>query len=76
MHWTPLTLSTPVRTYVFGGTRIADRFGRDDIRGHIAETWEVSDVDGSIGEIVDGPFAGKSLRDVTLAHPDEIVGPG
>ncbi len=76
MHWTPLTLSTPVRTYVFGGTRIADRFGRDDIRGHIAETWEVSDVDGSIGEIVDGPFAGKSLRELTLAHSDEIVGQG
>jgi mannose-6-phosphate isomerase len=77
MHWTPLALSTPTRAYVFGGTRIADRYGRTDHgRERLAETWEVSDVDGSIGEIVDGPFAGKSLREVTLAHPDEVVGRG
>lgn len=76
MRLAPLALTTPIRTYVFGGTRIADRLARDDLSGRVAETWEVSDVDGSVASIVDGPFAGRSLREVTLEHPDEIVGRG
>ena len=77
MHWTPLSLTTPLRTYVFGGTRIAYRLQRHELGpSDIAESWEVSDVDGAIATIIDGPFEGQSLRDVTLAHPDEIVGRG
>ena len=33
MRFAPLALTTPIRTYVFGGTRIADRLARDDLSG-------------------------------------------
>ncbi|WP_242121352.1 class I mannose-6-phosphate isomerase [Sphingomonas lacusdianchii] len=77
MDWYPLALTTPTRNHVFGGTIIADRLGRDDLPSRrIAETWEVSDVDEDIAVVANGPLSGRSLRDLTMAHPDEMVGRG
>ena len=77
MDWYPLRLTTPTRPHVFGGTLIADWLGRRDLpAGRLAETWEVSDVEEDIAQVVDGPLAGRSLRELTLAHPDNLVGPG
>ena len=53
MQWVPLKLTTPTRSHVFGGTLIRDRLGRRELsQGRIAETWEVSDVDGDIAMVV------------------------
>lgn len=77
MDWYPLALTTPTKSHVFGGTLIQKRMGRDDLPDErIAETWEVSDVDGEIAGVVEGPLAGSSLRELVLAYPDELVGPG
>jgi len=75
--WLPLHLTAPVAPHVFGGRAIADRLGRDDLPdGRVAETWEVSDVDGMASVVVDGPWAGTSLRALVTEHPDEVVGRG
>jgi mannose-6-phosphate isomerase len=43
----PLRLTTPVKQQVFGGRAIAERPGRRGLPdGPVAETWEVSDVEG------------------------------
>lgn len=77
MNWTPLTLTTPTRSHVFGGTQIRDRLGRQGLPvGRIAETWEVSDVEEDLATIVDGPFSAVRLRELTLNYPDELVGRG
>ncbi|WP_369205091.1 type I phosphomannose isomerase catalytic subunit [Streptomyces sp. PU-14G] len=77
MHWYPLRLSTPVKQHVFGGRALPDRLGRSGLPdGPVAETWEVSDVEGDQATVVDGPIAGRSLRELTLRHPDELVGDG
>lgn len=74
-YWYPLRLSTPIARHVFGGRAIVDRLGRRGLPdGPIAETWEVSDVDGSGAEVLDGPLAGRSLRQLTREHPEELVG--
>lgn len=77
MSWTPLKLSTPTRGHVFGGTLIRNRLGRAGLpEGRLAETWEVSDVDEDIATVLDGPFAGHSLRELTQKHGEELVGRG
>jgi mannose-6-phosphate isomerase len=74
MEWYPLALSTPTRSHVTGGTQIKDRLGRQDVpSGCLAETWEVSDVDEDIGCVLDGPLAGRRLRDLAIECPDELV---
>ncbi len=75
--WHPLRLTTPVNPLVFGGRVIADRLGRDDVPdGRVAETWEVSGVPERPGVVTNGELAGRTLHDVALEHPDEVVGRG
>ncbi|HEX2314280.1 MAG TPA: mannose-6-phosphate isomerase, partial [Thermomonospora sp.] len=63
MEWYPLRLTTPVMGHVFGGRAIAERLGRPGLpAGRVAETWEVSDVDGQGARVCEGPLAGRSLR--------------
>ncbi|MGW0424717.1 class I mannose-6-phosphate isomerase [Streptomyces sp. NPDC003015] len=77
MDWYPLRLTTPVKQHVFGGRAIADRLGRTGLPpGRIAETWEVSDVDGEGARVREGPLAGLSLRELTERDPEGLVGPG
>ena len=77
MDWYPLRLSFRVRLLVFGGRAIADRLGKDGLPDWpVAETWEVSDVDGYIAEIRNGSLAGTSLRQLTLDYPEDVMGPG
>lgn len=77
MDWYPLRLTTPVKQHIFGGRALAERWGRTGLPdGPVAETWEVSDVDGEGARVTDGPLAGHSLRDLAQNHPDELVGPG
>lgn len=75
--WLPLHLTTPVAPHVFGGRAIAERLGREDLpAGRVAETWEVSDVDGMAAVVASGSWAGTSLRYLATQRPDELVGRG
>ncbi len=56
------------------GARLRARFGLDAPPG-TGEVWLVSDVDGAPSAVLDGPFAGRTLRDVFLEARDELVGP-
>jgi mannose-6-phosphate isomerase len=73
----PLRLIAPTRSHVFGGRVIAERLGRTDLPdGPVAETWEVSDVDGSGGRVLDGPLTGRTLRSLVEQHPVDLMGRG
>ncbi|SOR78432.1 MULTISPECIES: type I phosphomannose isomerase catalytic subunit [Streptomyces] len=76
MDWHPLRLTTPVKQHVFGGRAIAERLGRTGLPdGPVAETWEVSDVDGDASTVLEGPLAGRTLRQIMADHPEELLGP-
>ncbi|ORM81197.1 mannose-6-phosphate isomerase [Mixta gaviniae] len=73
----PLKLTTPLATHIFGGQRIRQQLGKAGLpESRIAETWEISDVDGMIASVTNGELAGKSLRELTERYPDELVAPG
>ncbi|WP_017653451.1 class I mannose-6-phosphate isomerase [Fortiea contorta] len=77
MDWYPLKLTTNIQKYAFGERLIPERLNKRGLpSGIIAETWEISDYQDKTGTVVNGFLAGRTLHELTLAHPDELVGHG
>ncbi len=59
------------QSYVWGGRNLARVLGRDlPPTGTVAESWEVSDLDGSVTELE----CSTNLRDWIAREPDEVLG--
>src|SRR3712207_7392188 len=41
-----------------------------------SETWEVSDYKETRGEVTNGEYAGRTLHDLVVEFPEELVGAG
>ncbi|MBE9180283.1 mannose-6-phosphate isomerase [Oculatella sp. LEGE 06141] len=77
MNWYPIKLTFHVRQYAFGERVIGDRLQKQHLpEGIVAETWEISDYRDTTGTVTNGTFAGKTLHDLTLQYPDQLVGQG
>ncbi len=75
--WVPIKSSFHVRDYAFGARLIPEMLGkRGTPPGIVAETWEVGDYAHTSARIVEGPFTGRTLHELILAHPEEVVGSG
>lgn len=73
----PIKLTYHVRSYAFGERLIPEMLGKSDApEGVVAETWEYSDHRETTATILNGALAGKTLHEVTLEHPEELVGEG
>lgn len=73
----PLRLTLPIATHIFGGELIKNLLGKEGLPdGRIAETWEVSDVEGMRATVKNGEYAGMSLHELTARYPDELVASG
>lgn len=73
----PLQLTLPMAYHIFGGELIKTRLGKANLPDkRIAETWEVSDVDGMLATVKNGSLSGKTLRELAEQFPDELVAPG
>jgi len=73
----PIKLTPHIRTYAFGERLIPERLGKAGLpEGVVAETWEVSDYRDTTGTVVNGEFAGRTLHDLALEYPEELVGRG
>ncbi len=72
----PLTFEPIYRDYLWGGTRIADHFGRDLPPGVYAESWEISDRPEAESRVDWGPHAGQSLGDLRKRLGPKLLGEG
>jgi mannose-6-phosphate isomerase len=73
----PIKLTYHVRSYYFGERLIPDLLGkRGAPAGVVAETWEISDYREARATVTNGPYAGKTLHDLVVEFPQELVGEG
>lgn len=73
----PIKLTAHLRAYAFGGRRIPEMLGKEDLpEGIVAETWEISDYRETAGKVTNGPYRGKILHQLVMEYPDELVGEG
>jgi mannose-6-phosphate isomerase len=71
----PLRLEPIFKSMLWGGSRLPAFVRRPAPHADpIGEAWMLSDVDGDLSVIADGPHAGRTLREVIAAHPAEIFG--
>ncbi len=70
LHFMPL-----LRSYIWGGRRLAHRLGKNLPEDGIwAESWEVVDHREGESIVASGTFEGWSLRQLIETHPHEILG--
>ena len=77
MQWYPIKLTAHVRTYSFGERLIPEMLGKTGLPdGVVAEAWEISDHTDTTGTVINGELAGRTLHDITIEFPEELVGAG
>ncbi|OWK35615.1 type I phosphomannose isomerase catalytic subunit [Fimbriiglobus ruber] len=71
----PLSFEPIFKNMLWGGRRLPGFLNRPAPSADpVGEAWVLSDVDGSLSTIANGPLAGRTLRDVAAAHPRELYG--
>ncbi len=71
----PLKFEPIFRPMPWGGTRLRGMLRRPADPAPTGEAWVLSDVDGALSAVTNGPLAGATLRDVLAAHGAELFGP-
>lgn len=71
----PLTFAPIFKTMLWGGRRLPE-FVRQPAptEDPVGEAWMLSDVDGNLSVVADGPYAGQTLRDLCARDPEVIFG--
>lgn len=70
----PLTFRPVYKDYVWGGDRIARRYGRTAAPARCAESWELADRPEEMSVVDRGALAGRSLHELIQAHGGELLG--
>ncbi len=70
----PLTFTPVYRDYVWGGDRIARRFGRTDTPAVCAESWEIADRPEGMSVVASGHLAGEALDGLVRTMGARLVG--
>lgn len=69
----PMLLKPVFKDYIWGGSRIAEA-KKEPSATKIAESWEVSDREGSQNLILNGAFQGRLLSDICTSYGAQIIG--
>jgi len=71
----PLRFEPIFTTNLWGGRRLPDFLNRPVAHNDpIGEAWVLSDVDGNLSRVVDGPLAGMTLRALMARDPERLIG--
>lgn len=72
----PFLLSPAGKSYLWGGVRLRDEFGKDSIENVseacLAETWECSTHPDGPSIVASGEWSGKTLTEVLADHPEYL----
>ena len=60
----PLTFEPEVLVKVWGGTKLAEVFGKPESKDPLGESWEVSAVEGHESVVASGPMVMRMRRNI------------
>ncbi|HUP77707.1 MAG TPA: type I phosphomannose isomerase catalytic subunit [Pirellula sp.] len=71
----PIRFQPIFRSYIWGGDRLASQLGKKPPGSGIwAESWEIVDHREGESIVIDGAFAGWTLRQLIESFPNEVIG--
>ena len=70
----PLLFSPVYKTVLWGGSRMASKFGRTAAPEKCGESWELSAVPGSVTRVACGPLEGAGLDELAAAYGAAFTG--
>jgi len=70
----PIKFEPILKERIWGGEKLIKTFKKESDKINIGESWEISDVEGSISVVSNGDLKGKSLRDLIKEFKGEFVG--
>lgn len=74
MQLYPFLFRHVYRDYLWGGGRIAERYGRDDAPACCAESWEISPHPDGPSVVANGPLAGRGLQELCDEYGEALLG--
>ena len=69
-----LKLKPSCKDYIWGGSRLAEEYGKECDKEVIAETWELSCHPDGPSYIVNGPYVGKTLKQYIDIEGRDVLG--
>ena len=72
----PIRFEPIYQTYVWGGDRISQRYGRDIALPRVAESWEISDREDGMSVVANGAFKGKTIHQLVEELGEDLLGLG
>lgn len=74
MNLYPVTFKPILKKIIWGGSAISPFKGIVPVQEGIGESWELSDVEGNVSMVANGPMEGRSLDDLIHTYGDALVG--
>jgi len=70
----PLKFTPIFKEKIWGGSKLVTQFNKNSSLNNIGESWEISDVEGSISIVNNGNLLGKTLKDLLITYKSELIG--
>ena len=70
----PISFVPILKQRIWGGEKLVSVFKKESSEKSIGESWEISDVEGDVSIVANGPLQGKSLKELIKAYKGDFVG--
>lgn len=70
----PLKFYPRFKHYIWGGDKLKTELGKKSGKGHVAESWEISGVQGDISIVENGFLKGNNLQELVEVYMGDLVG--
>jgi mannose-6-phosphate isomerase len=70
----PISFIPILKQRIWGGEKLVSVFKKESSEKSIGESWEISDVEGDVSIVANGPLQGKSLKELIKEYKGDFVG--
>ncbi|WP_299338948.1 type I phosphomannose isomerase catalytic subunit [uncultured Psychroserpens sp.] len=70
----PIKFQPILKEKIWGGHKLNTILNKGKHQGNIGESWELSDVEGNISQVQNGPYQGSNLKALLQNHKEQLLG--